>query len=181
MSNNKEAVRRWRQRTKERIVESMGGCCQCCGYDRITQALELHHINMDEKEFSFGKIRANPGSWNKIVVELRKCILLCANCHREVHAQVRDIPKDYAKFDETYLDYKNVDIKNPCPVCGKMKPERNKTCSHKCAGSLKGNVDWDSIDLQKEISEKSLSQISKEVGVTRHAVRKRAKKLGLID
>jgi len=61
----------WRIRTKEKIVASMGGCCQICKYDRCNSALELHHIDPDEKELSFGSIRANPKSIDKIIEELK--------------------------------------------------------------------------------------------------------------
>lgn len=70
------------------MVKSMGECCQICGYNKCENALELHHIDPTEKDFTFGKIIANPAKWSTIVKELKKCILLCANCHREVHAGV---------------------------------------------------------------------------------------------
>jgi hypothetical protein len=88
MSKNSEAVKKWRHKCKLRIVESMGGKCQCCGYDKCTQALDLHHLDPTEKEMGLGGIRANPKSWESIVQELRKCVLLCNRCHQEVHAGV---------------------------------------------------------------------------------------------
>ena len=77
----------------------MGGCCQICRYDRCAASLELHHINPKEKEFSFGGIK-------KISIlkeELRKCILLCSNCHKEVHVGVATLPETYAKLNENIL------------------------------------------------------------------------------
>jgi len=47
--------------------------------------LEFHHINKDEKDFAIGS--GNTKSWSDIKKELDKCVLLCANCHREVHSQ----------------------------------------------------------------------------------------------
>ena len=80
-----EKVKKWRHETKKRIIESMGGKCQICGYNKCDSALDLHHINPEEKEISLASIRANPKSWSLIVAELRKCVLICANCHREEH------------------------------------------------------------------------------------------------
>ena len=60
-----EAVKKWRRETKKRMIDSMGGECQLCGYNKCQEALELHHINPDEKELSFGAIRANPKAWLK--------------------------------------------------------------------------------------------------------------------
>jgi hypothetical protein len=93
----------WRIRTKEKIVASMGGCCQICKYDRCNSALELHHIDPNEKELSFSSIRANPKSIDKIIEELKKCILLCANCHREVHAGLIVLPELYSVLDENLM------------------------------------------------------------------------------
>ncbi len=179
--SNSEAVKRWRKNTKSRIIKAMGGKCQSCGYDKCDEALELHHIDPNEKEIGIGRIRANPSSWSKIVTELRKCILLCSNCHREVHSGVIDIPKVYQKFDESFSQYKDSTKLTPCVVCGKMKPERNKTCSHICAGKLgQSKIDWNCIDLESELKLKSFTQIARELDISDAAVRKRAKRLNLI-
>lgn len=96
-----DRVKDWRKRTKDRIVTAMGGRCQICFYDRCPEALELHHLDPSEKEISFGQIRANPRAIAGIVDELKKCILLCANCHREVHAKVTAVPADYHRMSES--------------------------------------------------------------------------------
>jgi hypothetical protein len=57
-----------------------------CGYDRCLEALEFHHIASGEKDFGISA-RGHSRSWEKTRQELDKCILLCANCHREIHAQ----------------------------------------------------------------------------------------------
>lgn len=106
MSKSSEAVKRWRKNTKERMVKSMGGCCQVCGYNKTTNALEFHHINPEEKEMGFGDTRANNVKWSLLVEELKKCILLCSNCHKEVHEGVTQLPEVFAKFDEAYTEYK---------------------------------------------------------------------------
>lgn len=105
MSNQSEKVKRWRKRTKTRIIDSMGGKCCICGYSGCHSALALHHKDPSKKEFGFGGVRGNPKSWAKIVVELRKCVLLCNNCHAEVHDGLVFIPNDAASFDENYTDY----------------------------------------------------------------------------
>jgi 5-methylcytosine-specific restriction endonuclease McrA len=64
-------------------VEYLGGCCSACGYDKCLNALEFHHINPDEKEFSISK--SSSLTLDAIKSELDKCVLLCSNCHREVH------------------------------------------------------------------------------------------------
>jgi ribosomal protein L30E len=101
MSRASTNVKNWRKRTKDLIIKSMGGKCQICGYNKCSGALELHHIDPKEKEFGFGGIRANPQSFDKMKVELKKCILLCSNCHKEVHMEVTSLPENYQTFDES--------------------------------------------------------------------------------
>ena len=87
MKSNYESVKNFRKSVKIVAVASMGGKCQCCGYDKCVQALELHHINPLEKEISFGSIH----SWDILYNELTKAILVCANCHREIHSGMKKI------------------------------------------------------------------------------------------
>ena len=63
----------------------LGGVCRKCGYGKNITALEFHHIE-DNKEFSLSSSTHNK-SWDKIKSELDKCILLCANCHRDEHSE----------------------------------------------------------------------------------------------
>lgn len=58
-------------------------CSVCCESD--TECLDLHHINPAEKEGSLGRL-SEFGSWTAIEVEIAKCVVLCANCHRRVHS-----------------------------------------------------------------------------------------------
>lgn len=75
-----------RIKRKKRIIEYKGGGCVLCGYNKCDAALELHHLDPGSKEFS---ISANTRiAWDELIEELDKCILLCSNCHREVHAGI---------------------------------------------------------------------------------------------
>lgn len=67
---------------KEKAVDYKGGKCQNCGYNKCINALDFHHIDPREKDFT---ISGNAGKWEKIKNELDKCVLLCKNCHSEVH------------------------------------------------------------------------------------------------
>jgi 5-methylcytosine-specific restriction endonuclease McrA len=83
---------RRRKKVQAMAIEYKGGKCQICGYDRCTRALEFHHLNPDEKEFSISR-DGSTRSWERTKIELDKCILLCANCHREVEDGMTEIPK----------------------------------------------------------------------------------------
>lgn len=139
-----EYVKSWRKRTKQRIVDSMGGKCSECGYNKCLDALELHHINPETKEFSLGGMRARPKSWSIVVEELKKCVLLCANCHREVEAGIRHLSNPVSTFDDSYVEYtigkfkyseKNFKYDLICVRCDtpfKGFRKTTKYCSHKC-------------------------------------------------
>ena len=90
-----EAVQRRRDKTKELLVEYKGGKCEICGYDRCIGALEFHHINPEEKEFGIGQ-KGYTRSIEKNKEEVDKCILVCANCHREIHEGLINLD-DYIK------------------------------------------------------------------------------------
>ena len=59
--------------------------CQKCGYDKCAEALDFHHINPEEKEDRIARMISNNYSLDKIKEEMKKCIVLCSNCHREFH------------------------------------------------------------------------------------------------
>jgi hypothetical protein len=80
---NYQKVKNFRQKLKEKAIEYKGGCCEKCGYDRCDSALEFHHLDPKEKDFGIGSYSVL--SWEKVKIELDKCIMVCANCHREIH------------------------------------------------------------------------------------------------
>ncbi len=71
------------KRVKRECVEYKGGKCQLCGYSKCLSALDFHHTDDTTKDFSIAKKQG----WNfeKLKLELDKCILVCSNCHREIH------------------------------------------------------------------------------------------------
>ena len=74
-------------------IEYKGGKCQVCGYNKCQAALELHHLNKSEKNFGIGD-KGYTRSWEKVRAELDKCILLCANCHREIGSGILQHPNE---------------------------------------------------------------------------------------
>lgn len=80
--HNQNTIKRFKD-TKSKAVEYKGGSCVNCGYDVCLNALEFHHVNPDEKDPEFHKMKC--WSWDRLKVELDKCTLVCANCHREKH------------------------------------------------------------------------------------------------
>jgi len=77
-----KAVSKRRKTLRNKAVEYKGGKCSVCGYDKCFGALEFHHLKGKDFGLSASGLTR---SWDKIQTELEKCILLCANCHRELH------------------------------------------------------------------------------------------------
>lgn len=83
-----EAVIEWRKRTKLKLVEYKGGKCQICDYNKSLNALHFHHLDPNEKDFS---ISGKSLSFEKLKSEVDKCILVCSNCHSEIHEGITKI------------------------------------------------------------------------------------------
>jgi hypothetical protein len=102
----KLAAGKRRRELRERAVQYLGGSCRICGYAKCASAMDFHHINAIEKDFT---IAARMTSWEAIERELRKCILLCACCHREVHeglhpSYLEDETHMRGGYDERQID-----------------------------------------------------------------------------
>lgn len=79
-----DSVQKRRWKIKEIAVAYLGGKCNRCGYNKYVGALDFHHLDPSIKEFNIGE-SGYTRSWERVRVELDKCELVCANCHREIH------------------------------------------------------------------------------------------------
>lgn len=75
----------YRLQVRDEALEYKGGKCEYCGYSKYKGALEFHHKDPTQKDPK-GLRKYNR---TKLFAELDKCVLLCANCHREEHARLR--------------------------------------------------------------------------------------------
>ena len=71
---------------KQQIVEQLKTqlACAKCGEAR-GYVLDYHHINPEDKENSVARMLTNHNKIDKVYEEIKKCVVLCANCHREFH------------------------------------------------------------------------------------------------
>ncbi len=88
----REAVKKRRKKLREMARDYKGGKCQLCGYKKCSRALSFHHLDPKKKDFGVSS-RGLTRSWIKLQEEIDKCILLCANCHMEVHDGITQLPK----------------------------------------------------------------------------------------
>lgn len=74
---------------KLQCIAYKGGKCQFCGYNKYYGSLAFHHTNPSQKDFGISDGRCY--NLEKIKPELDKCILVCNNCHGEIHGGITKI------------------------------------------------------------------------------------------
>jgi len=77
-----------RNAKKEKAIEYLGGKCWKCGGVFDKDLYDFHHIVPASKEFEWSILKSR--KWETIQKELDKCVLLCSNCHRLAHKEMRE-------------------------------------------------------------------------------------------
>lgn len=182
MSRQSQNVLNYRQRRKENLVRVSGGKCCLCGYDRTPSALEFHHIHPEMKKYGI----SGDGVCHDLesdLVEVQKCILVCANCHREIHHGMYTTEELEEK--KVYLD----DIANELREEKKQQGTKTVYYCKECGKPLSGNVKTHLCpecyqkstrvvehptkqELKKLIRNTPFTQIAKIYGVSDNAIRK---------
>lgn len=176
MSENTTSVIKTQRRKKLYAIEMFGGKCQICGYNKCPNALEFHHVESNNKKEKPAYVIMR-WSWERAKKELDKCILVCANCHREIH---------YKELDVTFLDLVLPWIEIECATCHHLfetKRVDQKYCSISCSrhGSRKTTRPTEE-ELKRFLDESiPFTKLGRMYGVSDNAVRKWAKKYNLIE
>lgn len=132
---------------KLKLIYTFGSKCSICGYNKNISALEFHHSDPTEKEFDLSK--NIDCSYEKLLKEVEKCILICANCHRELHHPDLEIQQ----FSEINLN--SIEIikeKRTCSIC-------NNEISSSSTGLCKDCYDKSRINKNKPSKEELLELI----------------------
>lgn len=150
-SKNLEGYARIKQHRRNKKILAIlykGGACSKCNYNKCFSALDFHHTDPAEKDFT---ISTNINmSWETIKSELDKCILVCSNCHREIHS-----------------DWENIEIES-----FKTKEE-----IHSSLKSSKIQINWPADEeLRKLVWETPRSKLAIQLGVSDRAIAKRCSK-----
>ena len=77
---------------KLRLIQSHGGSCSVCGYDKNLAALTFHHVR-SEKQFKLDLRSLANRTLQRVIKEVAKCDLVCQNCHAELHYKQLDLAK----------------------------------------------------------------------------------------
>lgn len=170
---------------KQKFIRILGGKCCNCGYDKCESALEFHHLIPEEKEFT---ISTQPHmAFEKVALEIKKCILLCANCHRELHSGYLNIDSiNYKLFDEKIYEEELKELNNfkqktvnYCIDCGKEIYLYSKRCVECNTKNSQIHERPSRNELKNKIRILPFTKIGKEYNITDNAVRKWCKTMNL--
>jgi hypothetical protein len=172
MATSKQ-VQDTQRRKKLKAIEMFGGKCQICGYNKCPNALEFHHVGEKKESPSYIIMR---WSWERAKKELEKCILICANCHREIHYQNRNV--GFSRFLKPWLTIRC----QQCKSSFETKNEDQIFCSDICrhVGVRKVKQRPNKEELASLIKEFPWVRIGKMFKVSDNAVRKWARKYELL-
>ena len=165
-----------RKRRKQLFVDRFGGKCQICGYNKCINSLIFHHVDKNTKEFS--PCDAMNISIERGEKELEKCILICANCHGEIHSENYNYEYDISNLFTPWHEI-------TCEFCNKkFKTKRLdlKFCGSKCSQLSQRKVKDrpTESELKKLIDENTWTDIGRIFGVSDNTIRKWARKYELI-
>jgi hypothetical protein len=65
--------------------------CVECG-ENHPATLDFHHVDRTQKEYGIAYMVNGYASKEKIIEEIEKCVVLCANCHRKLHWNEKMVP-----------------------------------------------------------------------------------------
>ncbi len=177
MSINSESVMRTQRKKKMIAVEAFGGKCCLCGYHKCLDALEFHHLEKSEKEEKPSYVILR-WSFKRAKKELDKCILVCSNCHREIHAAERE------ERDLDLIRFKRPWIDKECAFCAESfstKTNKQIYCSVSCNKLHIRKVERPTKEeLEELLLDKSWCEVGRIFKVSDNAVRKWAKRYEII-
>lgn len=162
------------------VTRYCGSKCQSCGYDYYVGNLVFHHIDKSTKITEVSSLFRNSMRWDLIIAEVNKCVMVCHNCHNEIHAGLRECPEINQPERDKILE--QIKDKQPIPrnkqvhycKCGKLTSVVNTYCSPECHQKHRCKADWPD-NLPELVASSSKSAVARQLGVSDKAVAKRLK------
>lgn len=170
---------KFRHQRKQDLVEVLGGKCQLCGFNSFLAALEFHHEKPEEKLFELSSSTNNNKNIIECLEESKKCFLVCANCHRGIHAGILQNPDKHIFNEELAQQLiNNATIYHgnlPQSYCARCHKPITRGCTYcsECNRFLTRKVEHPTREeLKKLIRTLSFGAIGKMYNVHGESVRK---------
>lgn len=191
-----------RRAIKRQGVKLLGGKCICCGETR-PHILNFHHIDSSQKDETPAALIKNSQT-EAFFKEIKKCVLLCSNCHQDFHYQEslngitlkkyleqnsifskeeleKDLEIEKREQNDIVAVQEKTYIKHYCSKCGKELYSKTKSglCTDCCHASRRTVERPDAVTLAQEIVETNFCAVGRKYGVSDNAIRKWCKSYGL--
>ena len=174
-----EHVKNYRKRLKSAGVYAFDSKCSICLNTYPICVFDFHHLDKTDKSFGLS-VGGNTMSKEKYLIELKKCTMLCANCHRIIEHENPNIKYDKIELNEIKYWNKVNELNNKSfnlEKRNKLKEEKEIKLIIKESSYLKNNISRD--ELKKEIRINSFLSIGKKYNVSDNGIRKLCKVYGL--
>ena len=176
-NSNSEDVVNFIHRRKNNLIKVFDSKCCICGFDKFQQALEFHHVKPEEKEFQICGSNAVTKALEKQLIEMRKCILVCSNCHKGIHQGYYQVPDNWKSlFNEEVAQQLLDDLKPTeykCKKCGKNITRWSNGLCKECSHIAQRTCDRPSRkELKDLIRTTPFTQIAKKYCVSDNTIRK---------
>ena len=145
-----EYILRWAKRI--RAINLLGGRCNSCGESDI-RFLEFHHKNPDDKDDGISYL--TKGRWSKIENEIKKCVLLCRNCHGEFHCI------NSTRLNEAKSKFLEIRGQNKCSMCGYSGKNNGSLDFHHRNGEEKDFAIGNAFRFVTDMMPKVIDEINK--------------------
>ena len=179
-SNSKDVVN-FIQRRKADLKSVFHSKCCLCGFSEVQTALEFHHVNPQEKDFGICQSNAQTKALEKQLEEMKKCILVCSNCHRGIHEGIYIIPLNWENFYDKEIAQKLLNklelVKSHkiyyCRCCGKEISSKKATYCIECSKIKQRTCERPlRNELKEMIRTMPFTQIAQKYQVSDNAIRK---------
>ena len=186
-NQNSQNVINFIKRRKSNLIKVFHSRCCICGFDEFQEALDFHHVNPETKSFGITDSNAVTKALEKQLTEMKKCVLVCANCHRGIHAGKIFVPDNYEQFYDDDIARELLlelnEIKHGqlhyCRNCGKQITRKATYCPE-CARLAQRRVERPSREeLKNLIRSIPFTQIAGLYHVSDNTIRKWCDAYGL--
>lgn len=171
-------IARYRRKAKSILIEYKGGKCYYCGYNKCQTSLHFHHLDPGSKDFAIS--HNGDANINKLKNEVDKCILICSNCHGEIHD--KEYVENLNKLEEeTKVHPRNFGFRK-CAVCKNTFKVEVSNNERKCKNCQLSKVivlkNKPNLSIE-ELSTKTSREISEKYNCSPKYIERKRKELGV--